>query len=468
MASGEIRGKKTSGRRVTNKSLQLGRTPHAFALFLKHMTGKCEWYKGRRLGAKTMIWRMDLLSMRFRNLPAVERNVFLTQSAAALAQRKGERATILHDLRSAPSESGNASTVVEESHGNPLSSSVRVLQPGEPASSSAQVWLSLPVPALSPVCTSGEGDAAASAEQAAVTGIWPCDWRWMELPSGVVRHFRCATAVLGSGSYGCCLSVKDSLTGEVFCLKLPRSGTARESVAEVSLKHEYKILKDMRHTNVVHAVAWLSSLDGNSEGFIMTLADGNLWQWLDTSSAITRGDGVSSLVQVGRGLTYLHGVGIVHLDLKPENIVATRTSAGCSLFQVADFGQCMHAANGKIASDMVNSELYRPLYLFHTACAEVRVRFSFDLWAFGCVIFDVLQAHPRLRSSQGRFLRLFSGVQVKGDFHCALRVRNYRLVNKLAKAVVAAVVRFQPNRPVSLSSDRAMHAEHVGLIMNLE
>ena len=155
------------------------------------------------------------------------------------------------------------------------------------------------------------------------------------------------------------------------------------------------------------------------------------------------------------------------MDLKPENIVARRYPPGCSLFQVADFGQCMHAASGKIASDMVNSELYRPLYLFHSAGAEVRARFSFDLWAFGCVVFDVLQAHPRLRSSQGRFLRLFSGVTLKGDYEYVLRVRNYRLVEKLAKDAVAVVVRFQPDGAVSLVSDRAMQAEHVGLVMKL-
>ena len=88
----------------------------AVALFLKHMTGKCEWYKGRRLGAKTMIWRMDLLSLRFRMLPAVERDAFRTQSAAALAQKKTERAAILHNLRSAPSESGKASANAYAAH----------------------------------------------------------------------------------------------------------------------------------------------------------------------------------------------------------------------------------------------------------------------------------------------------------------------------------------------------------------
>ena len=116
MAPTVVRGKKASGRRVTNKSLQLRRTPHAFALFLKHMTGKRAWYKGRRLRAKTMIWRMDLLSLRFRMLPAVERDAFRTQSAAALAQKKTERAAILHNLRSAPSESGKASANAYAAH----------------------------------------------------------------------------------------------------------------------------------------------------------------------------------------------------------------------------------------------------------------------------------------------------------------------------------------------------------------
>ena len=72
MAAKVVCRKRPSGRRVTNKSLQLRRTPHAFALFLRHMKAKCVKYQGRRLRGKTTIWRMDLLSLRFRMLPAGE------------------------------------------------------------------------------------------------------------------------------------------------------------------------------------------------------------------------------------------------------------------------------------------------------------------------------------------------------------------------------------------------------------
>ena len=141
------------------------------------------------------------------------------------------------------------------------------------------------------------------------------------------------------------------------------------------------------------------------------------------------------------------------MDMKPDNVLAYDTrSCGGSVFQVADFGLCMRGPNdtmpgAKIKSNAVNATIYRPLDLFHNAGCEVPVHYRFDLWAFGCIVFDVCQTHPRLRSSAGRALRLFEGVNMKAEIMDAFRVRNYRLTKHLEKDVVVVVARFQPDRP---------------------
>ena len=116
---------------------------------------------------------------------------------------------------------------------------------------------------------------------------------------------------------------------------------------------------------------------------------------------------------------------------------------------------------------MVNSSAYRPVHLFHQGGGQVSVQYSFDLWAFGCLLFEVLQQHPRLRSADQRLLRLFGGVKMTMDYMLVLRVRNYRLSKFLEQRVLALVVRCQPDRPMSRTMDRQMRAELVRAVVAL-
>ena len=114
-----------------------------------------------------------------------------------------------------------------------------------------------------------------------------------------------------------------------------------------------------------------------------------------------------------------------------------------------------------MAADLVNTETYRPLHLFREARSEVRVQYSFDCWAFGCIVFDVLQRRPPSRGSDGRLLRLFHHVDMKSDQEAALKVRNYRLTKMLDRGVVMLVVRLQPDRAVKASDDLGLCADFI-------
>ena len=467
MAQGRVPRARSGRNYVSDKSLQVARTPHAFALFLSDMKTKAVKLTGRRLRKKTTVWRMDLLAMRYRSLPAAAKQTFVEQSRAALCEKKKARAAKLQPVPTASTQAApwpcRAPAVAEQSSREPATS---VAEQG------AQLWLALPMLADTPDLVSEQPEANDTDGMEATATRCPRTWQWLEPFGGCRRELEVSLPSLGAGSYGCCLSAKDKLTGETFCVKVPRRGE-RESQANASLRHEYKVLKELHHPNVVRSVAWATSNDGSCEGFVMFLAESNLWQWLEQRPEIARDDGLSALLQIARGVSYVHGVGLVHLDLKPENIVITKKLFGSNVFEVADFGQCVQGHVGKktladrVASNAVNTAVYRPLHLFHAAGALVSAQFSFDVWALGCIVFDVMQQHPRLRNTQGRVLRLFSGINMAGEYQYVLRARNYRLAKKMPKDSVAVVVRFQPDRAVSSACDRPLRAELVLEVMQM-
>ena len=450
--------------RVTDKSLNLKRIPNAYAFFLKDMSNNCR-KMGRRMHTKTLVWRMDLMRLRYRSLSDDERQVYKDKNAKALQDKAVVKASLVASAVAGevappvPAAATPYARVVVESGGS-------------------QMWLSLPMPVASPgVVTSCE-----AAEPAPPTCAWPCTWQWTEQPSAVQHSLATrgnGAAAVGAGVYGCCLAVSDKLTGESFCIKVPR-----ETGDVASVKLEYQTLSKLQHPNVVRALAWVSAQHDARQGFLMPLATGNLWQWVDRTSGDwvnhTRGDRASALVQIARGLSYVHHAGIVHLDMKPENVIVFEPPAvagstkpdGACLFQIADLGVCARGPKGdntmgsSVASDMVNAVVYRPLHLWYAAGSMVYAKYNFDLWAFGGIVFDVMQRHPRLRSQGGNALRLLSGVPMKQPYMDVLRVRNYRLTKQLEEDQVAVVVRLQPYQSAR-GGDRLMSAELVRVVMAL-
>ena len=109
---------------MSDKSLLIKRTPHAFAFFLAHMKSRACAYTKVRLHVKTTVWRMDLLSLRYRGLHDSEKQIFIAKSEEALARKSVVRLQKLHDLRDAVVGPSQSSAVADAAVGSAQSSAV--------------------------------------------------------------------------------------------------------------------------------------------------------------------------------------------------------------------------------------------------------------------------------------------------------------------------------------------------------
>ncbi|EOD20577.1 hypothetical protein EMIHUDRAFT_65378, partial [Emiliania huxleyi CCMP1516] len=102
------------------------------------------------------------------------------------------------------------------------------------------------------------------------------------------------------------------------------------------LLEEAKALARVRHPNVVHLLGVCT--DSRSPMMLLSLAAGTLVDELDAAEASGVPMAVGRKLQLARdicaGMAALHARGILHLDLKPANVLISR--AGEAL--VADFG----------------------------------------------------------------------------------------------------------------------------------
>ncbi|KAG8388213.1 hypothetical protein BUALT_Bualt02G0102300 [Buddleja alternifolia] len=96
-----------------------------------------------------------------------------------------------------------------------------------------------------------------------------------------------------------------------------------------------------------------------------------------------------------RGLYHVHSLGYVHCDLKPENILLVPNSKGLSEFRakIGDFGLTKRVKQ----SHKRKLEAYwrgTPMYLSPEAVIDNVQEAPCDIWAFGCIVLEMLTGKP--------------------------------------------------------------------------
>lgn len=139
-------------------------------------------------------------------------------------------------------------------------------------------------------------------------------------------------STLGEGTYGVVYKARDKNTGEVVALKRIRLEIEDEGIPSTTLR-EISVLRQLKHPNIV----MLNDVV-QSEGrlfLVFEFVDKDLKKYFDATEGLLTPQVVKSFLwQLLRGTHYCHVKGVVHRDLKPQNILISRDGD----LKIADFG----------------------------------------------------------------------------------------------------------------------------------
>ncbi len=93
------------------------------------------------------------------------------------------------------------------------------------------------------------------------------------------------------------------------------------------------------------------------------------------------------MIQISQGLKYLHDKRILHRDLKPQNIFLDEEDN----IKIGDMGL------GKILGPQTNyayTAVGTPLYFSPQLCEEIPYDNKSDIWAFGCLMYELTSLRP--------------------------------------------------------------------------
>jgi serine/threonine protein phosphatase PrpC len=195
---------------------------------------------------------------------------------------------------------------------------------------------------------------------------------------------------LGRGGLAIVYRAHDPQLERDVALKVLRPLWNEEQSSADRFCSEVRAAAELRHPNIV-TVHDVGEIDGQLYVAMEYLPGHTLRQWLRDAGALPLKRALSVLEQLASALDYAHGQGVVHLDLKPGNVMLQETSYGLQATLV-DFG-LVKAVQGGAALTSPDALPGSPEYMAPEQADPGRaaeVGSASDRYALGAVAYHML------------------------------------------------------------------------------
>jgi serine/threonine-protein kinase len=212
--------------------------------------------------------------------------------------------------------------------------------------------------------------------------------------------------LLGSGGMGSVYEATQLAIGRRVAIKVLRPDVADDPFIEARFQREARAAASVHHPNVVVVHEFGRGDDGTLFLAMELLHGDSLLTRLrklakESGAGMPPREAVRVAIEIASALEAAHAAGVVHRDLKPDNVTLLQSGG----LKVLDFGIARILQNDRDDGQKDASEdraqltdaqqvLGTPRYISPEAVARLPVGPAADLYALGCILFEMLTARP--------------------------------------------------------------------------
>ena len=187
---------------------------------------------------------------------------------------------------------------------------------------------------------------------------------------------------IGTGGMAVVYKAKCHRLNRLVAIKILKADLAQDEDFRRRFNAESQAVAQLSHANIVSV--YDVSRGGDTEYIVMELIDGiTLKQYMEKRGQLNWREALHFITQIMKALSHAHSRGIIHRDIKPQNIMVLRDGS----VKVADFGiACL--ANS--ANTLTQEALGSVHYMSPEQARGDRTDARSDIYSAGVVLYEML------------------------------------------------------------------------------
>lgn len=203
---------------------------------------------------------------------------------------------------------------------------------------------------------------------------------------------------VGRGGMGTVYRARHESLDKMVAVKILRSDRLMDEGTVLRFGHEARAASGLTHPNLATVFDY-GRTEAGAPYLVMEFLDGeSLAELLRREKTMNVDQAIVVFQQIAEALAYAHSKGVVHRDLKPNNVILLRQADGPCVAKLVDFGiaKFMPKAEIETIQSLTNTgEVFgSPLYMSPEQCEGKELDSRSDVYSFGCLMYETIVGEP--------------------------------------------------------------------------
>ncbi|XP_065832302.1 serine/threonine-protein kinase PLK1-like [Oscarella lobularis] len=232
---------------------------------------------------------------------------------------------------------------------------------------------------------------------------------------------------LGKGGFARCYELKDMTTNEVFAGKIVSKSLLTKQHQKEKMSMEIAVHRSLNHENIVGFDGYFEDSE-NVYVLLEICRRRSLMELRKRRRVLTEAEVRYYMKQILLGCQYLHGVKVIHRDLKLGNIFLDDGL----ILKIGDFGL---AAKIDYEGERKRTLCGTPNYIAPEILNKKGHSYEVDLWSIGCIMYTLLVGKPPFETKSLE------------ETYSRIKRNDYFIPHKVSPAAQSLIVRLLRSDP---------------------